>query len=70
MIGEGPGAGYNINIAWEHGQTGDADYIAVWNHVLIPVAEAYNPDIIFVSAGFDAGYLCFHLLISSLYINL
>ncbi|XP_074570290.1 histone deacetylase 5-like [Curcuma longa] len=54
MIGEGPGAGYNINIPWEHGQCGDSDYVAAWDHVLIPVAEAYNPDIILVSAGFDA----------------
>ncbi|WOL16976.1 histone deacetylase 5-like isoform X1 [Canna indica] len=54
MIGEGAGAGYNINIPWEHGQCGDADYFAVWDHVLIPIAEAYNPDIILVSAGFDA----------------
>ncbi|PKA59852.1 Histone deacetylase 5 [Apostasia shenzhenica] len=54
MIGEDQGAGYNINVPWEHGQCGDADYIAVWDHVLIPVAEAYNPDIILISAGFDA----------------
>lgn len=58
MIGEGPGAGYNINIPWEHGQCGDSDYVAAWDHVLIPVAKAYNPDIVLVSAGFDAGYLC------------
>nr|CAD1832351.1 unnamed protein product [Ananas comosus var. bracteatus] len=39
MVGEGPGQ----------------DYLAVWDHVLIPVAEAYNPDIVMISAGFDAG---------------
>lgn len=61
MIGEGPGAGYNINIPWEHGQCSDADYVAVWDHVLIPIAKEYNPDIILVSAGFDAGFLCFCL---------
>jgi histone deacetylase 4/5 len=55
MIGEGPGQGYNINVPWEHGRCGDADYLAVWDHVLIPVAESFNPDIILVSAGFDAG---------------
>ncbi|XP_008791310.2 histone deacetylase 5-like [Phoenix dactylifera] len=54
MVGEGPGAGYNINIPWEHGQCGDADYLAVWDHVLLPVVESYNPDIILISAGFDA----------------
>ncbi|KAG9151583.1 hypothetical protein Leryth_021902 [Lithospermum erythrorhizon] len=54
MVGEGPGAGYNINVPWQNGRCGDADYLAVWEHVLIPVAKEFNPDLIFVSAGFDA----------------
>ncbi|XP_068655678.1 histone deacetylase 5 [Aristolochia californica] len=54
MVGEGLGAGYNINVPWEHGQCGDADYLAVWDHILIPVAKAYNPDIVLISGGFDA----------------
>lgn len=56
MIGKGPGAGYNINVPWESGRCGDADYIAAWDHVLIPVAKEFSPDIIMISAGFDAGY--------------
>lgn len=55
MIGEGPGEGYNINVPWEHGRCGDADYFAAWDHVLIPVVKEFNPDMIIVSAGFDAG---------------
>lgn len=55
FIGEGDGKGYNINVPWEHGKCGDADYIAAWDHVLLPVAETFNPDIVLVSAGFDAG---------------
>lgn len=54
MIGEGPGAGYNINVPWENGRCGDADYLAAWDHILVPVAKEFNPDIIIVSAGFDA----------------
>ncbi|KAJ0680407.1 putative histone deacetylase [Helianthus annuus] len=54
MIGEGPGAGYNINVPWENDQCGDANYIAVWDHILIPVAREFNPDIIIISSGFDA----------------
>ncbi|KAM6575472.1 hypothetical protein CsatA_023799 [Cannabis sativa] len=54
MVGNGPGAGYNINVPWENNQCGDADYIAVWDHILIPVAKEFNPDMIIVSAGFDA----------------
>ncbi|KAF3438084.1 hypothetical protein FNV43_RR20840 [Rhamnella rubrinervis] len=54
MVGEGPGAGYNINVPWENGKCGDADYLAVWDHILVPVAKKFNPDIVIVSAGFDA----------------
>ncbi|KAM1433764.1 hypothetical protein ACFXTH_015649 [Malus domestica] len=54
MIGEGAGAGYNINVPWENGGCGDADYFAVWDHILVPVAKEFNPDLIIVSAGFDA----------------
>lgn len=54
MTGEGPGAGYNINVPWENGRCGDADYLAVWDHILIPVAKDFNPDIVIISAGFDA----------------
>ncbi|KAK6123209.1 hypothetical protein DH2020_043066 [Rehmannia glutinosa] len=55
MTGEGPGAGYNINVPWENGRCGDADYLAVWDQILIPVAKEFNPDMIIISAGFDAG---------------
>ena len=63
MMGEGPGLGYNINVPWENGQfgdadyvkCGDADYVAAWDHILIPVAKEFKPDIILISAGFDAG---------------
>ncbi|KAL5544611.1 hypothetical protein UlMin_008395, partial [Ulmus minor] len=54
MVGEGAGAGYNINVPWENDRCGDADYLAVWDHILLPVAKEFNPDIILISAGFDA----------------
>ncbi|KAJ0248769.1 Histone deacetylase 5 [Hirschfeldia incana] len=53
-IGEGPGEGFNINVPWEQGRCGDADYLAAWDHILIPVAKEFNPDIVLLSAGFDA----------------
>lgn len=55
MTGDGPGSGYNINVPWTSGGRHDADYLAVWEYILIPVAREFNPDIIIVSAGFDAG---------------
>ena len=65
MVGEGPGAGYNINVPWEKDQCRDADYFAAWDHILLPVAKEFNPDLIIVSAGFDAGWsvnlLCYRV---------
>ncbi|GBG75386.1 hypothetical protein CBR_g20016 [Chara braunii] len=53
-VGEGPGAGYNVNVPWPKGGFGDADYLAAWDQVLMPIARAYEPDIVLVSAGFDS----------------
>lgn len=33
---------------------GDAEYLAAFRCVVIPVAREYSPDIILVSAGFNA----------------
>lgn len=54
FIGEEAGKVYNINVPWEQGKCGDADYIAAWDHILLPITEAFGLDIILVSAGFDA----------------
>lgn len=34
---------------------GDAEYLAAFQHFLIPIAVEYDPQLILVSAGFDAG---------------
>jgi acetoin utilization deacetylase AcuC-like enzyme len=52
-IGRGKGAGYTINVPLPGGQ-GDVDYLAVFRQVLLPVAREYAPELILVSAGFDA----------------
>ena len=50
--GEGEGAGFTVNVALPGGQ-GDADYGAVFHEVFLPRAQAYRPDVVLVSAGFD-----------------
>lgn len=54
QVGSGAGAGYNVNVAWVGGGHGDAEYIAAFQHVLMPVAVSYDPDLVIISAGFDA----------------
>jgi acetoin utilization deacetylase AcuC-like enzyme len=33
---------------------GDAEYLAAFDELLMPVARQFNPDLVLVSAGFDA----------------
>jgi len=52
-IGEGPGEGYTANVPLEAG-VGDEGYAAIFDELLYPLAERYQPDLILVSAGYDA----------------
>jgi histone deacetylase 4/5 len=50
----GPEArGRTINVPWPAGM-GDAEYLAAFDRVLLPAARAFEPDLVLVSAGFDA----------------
>jgi acetoin utilization deacetylase AcuC-like enzyme len=51
--GAGPGEGFTVNCPMPPGQ-GNAEYGAVFHEVFLPVGLAYAPDLIVVSAGFDA----------------
>ena len=61
--GEGSGLGFNINIplvtkcAISKGPSciGDAEYIIIFEKIVMPCLNEYNPDIIFISCGYDAG---------------
>ncbi|MCL7412506.1 MAG: histone deacetylase [ANME-2 cluster archaeon] len=51
-IGVGKGRGYTVNVPLPRGAN-DADYLYVFNKVLLPAARTFRPDIILVSAGVD-----------------
>jgi acetoin utilization deacetylase AcuC-like enzyme len=51
--GEGKGVGYTINIPLPPG-TGEGGYDETWRRVIVPAIDAFHPDIIFVSSGFNA----------------
>ncbi|OQV25500.1 Histone deacetylase 6 [Hypsibius exemplaris] len=57
-IGEGSGKGYNINVPLNKTGLGDADYLAILYQVLLPVAYEFNPEMVIVSAGYDAAIGC------------
>ncbi len=51
--GAGEGKGFNLNIPLPPG-TGDKGHLTAWDSIIAPVSEEYKPDIILVSAGYDA----------------
>ena len=52
-VGEGEGRGYTVNVPLVAG-SGDAEYARAFERVVLPVVESYAPDLLLVSAGFDA----------------
>jgi acetoin utilization deacetylase AcuC-like enzyme len=52
-IGSGPGEGFTVNLPMASGST-DVDYEHVFDRVALPILRQYSPDLILVSAGFDA----------------
>jgi len=53
QAGEGKGAGYTLNLPLPK-YCGDADYFYAFDNLLKPLALEYQPELILVSAGFDA----------------
>jgi acetoin utilization deacetylase AcuC-like enzyme len=52
-VGEGDGEGYSINVPVPAG-TGEAAFLSLIEHVIMPVGRQYRPDLILISAGYDA----------------
>jgi acetoin utilization deacetylase AcuC-like enzyme len=51
--GTGPGKGCTLNIPLSPGSA-DAEYLAVFESKVIPKLDAFKPEILLISAGFDA----------------
>ncbi|KAM3872288.1 histone deacetylase 6 [Diretmus argenteus] len=53
-VGSKKGAGHNINLPWNQTGMTDADYLAAFQQLLLPVAYEFQPQLVLVAAGFDA----------------
>ena len=51
--GEGPGEGYTVNLPVPAGSDSET-FLALVEHVVVPIARAYEPGLIVISAGYDA----------------
>jgi len=52
-VGTGAGRGYTVNVPLEVGAV-DEDYRLVFAEVILPILRQFKPDLVIVSAGFDA----------------
>jgi acetoin utilization deacetylase AcuC-like enzyme len=52
-LGTGAGRGYNVNLPVPPG-SGDATYLSLVAHVVVPLARAFEPELVLLSAGYDA----------------
>jgi acetoin utilization deacetylase AcuC-like enzyme len=52
-LGSGPGAGYTVNLPVPPGAD-DALYESLVQHVVVPVARSFGPQLVLISAGYDA----------------
>ncbi|XP_053551423.1 uncharacterized protein LOC128642666 [Bombina bombina] len=53
-VGTGQGEGFNVNIPWNGAKMGDPEYLMAFHRVVMPIAYEFNPQLVLVSAGFDA----------------
>ncbi|KAM5250566.1 polyamine deacetylase HDAC10-like isoform 4-T6 [Hipposideros larvatus] len=54
VVGQGQGRGFTVNLPWNQVGMGNADYMAAFLHVLLPVAFEFDPELVLVAAGFDS----------------
>jgi acetoin utilization deacetylase AcuC-like enzyme len=52
-VGVGEGAGFTVNVPLESGAV-DSDYRIAFDEIVLPVLRQFRPDLLLVSAGFDA----------------
>jgi len=51
--GVGRGEGYTLNVPLPAG-CGDTEYVGAFQHLIVPAAESFEPELILISSGFDA----------------
>ena len=54
-VGEGEGRGFNVNVPMP-AEFGDAEYLRVFDDLIMPIGRTFKPEFIMVSAGFDCHF--------------
>lgn len=58
FTGDKSGQGFNFNIPLNATKLGNAEYLAIFHNILLPLAYEFNPELVLISAGFDAAIGC------------
>ena len=58
FIGTGKGLGFNINVPLNKTGCDNSDYMAIFQQLLLPITYEFCPELILVSAGYDAAIGC------------
>ena len=53
-VGSNTGKGFNVNIPWNKKGMADMEYMLAFQTIIMPIAYEFDPELILVSAGFDA----------------
>ena len=53
-VGVGAGEGTSVNVAFTSEGCGDREYMHAFHRLIMPIAREYAPELVLVSAGFDA----------------
>src|SRR6202041_4049595 len=54
-IGYGAGMGFTVNLPMP-AEFGDAEYLRVFDHLIVPIGRHFKPEFILVSSGFDGHF--------------
>ncbi|MFL5865290.1 MAG: histone deacetylase [Solirubrobacteraceae bacterium] len=54
-VGSGPGRGFTVNLPVAPG-AGDREFRSLIEHVVVPLARIYQPQLVLISAGYDAHF--------------
>lgn len=57
-IGINEGKGFNVNIPLNETGMNDKDYLAIFHNVILPLAYKFGPELVLISAGYDAAIGC------------
>jgi acetoin utilization deacetylase AcuC-like enzyme len=55
-VGHGAGKGFTLNVPWRRTGMGNREYQRAFEQVVMPVAAQWQPQLVLVSAGFDASH--------------